>query len=377
MYGLIDMDCILSGLKVLDFSTLLPGPFASLMLADMGAEVVHIESATRLDLVRAMPPYVNKQSTIHRYLNRNKQSIALDLKDAQSIALIKEKIKDYDIVIEQFRPGVMQRLGLDYTSLSALHPALIYCSVTGYGQDGNYQHKAGHDINYLALSGILGYSGRKNECPAPLGVQLADLAGGSLHAIIGILAAVIERTRSGRGQHIDISMTDCVASLNSMAAAAHLAGQQTTTAESSFLNGGSFYDYYSTADGQAISIGGLEPQFLQGLAKVLDLPILLEKGLSPQADDVQLVKQALAEKIASQTMQHWTSIFKHLDLCVEPVLNLEQAMTSELAQQRRWIVAVPDPDTASHEAQLAHPIKYSRSMLRYDFVGQALGTGHW
>lgn len=252
------MDGALSGLKVLDFSTLLPGPFATLMFADMGAEVVHIESPTRVDLVRVMPPYANGQATAHSYLNRNKQSITLDLKDANSIELIKSKIKDYDIVVEQFRPDVMKRLGLGYEELSAINPRLIYCSITGYGQTGQYRNRAGHDINYLALSGIAGHSGRKASGPPPLGVQVADVAGGSLHAVIAILAAVVERARSGLGQYIDISMTDCAVSLNNMAAAAQLAANHSAEVESAALNGGSFYDYYRCADGRYLSIGGLE-----------------------------------------------------------------------------------------------------------------------
>ena len=219
------MDAALKGLKVLDFSTLLPGPFATLYLADLGAEVIHVESPSRPDLIRIFPPYANGQATSHSYLNRNKKSIALDLKDPQNIELIKSKIADFDIVVEQFRPEVMKRLGLDYPTLAKINPRLIYCSITGYGQTGLYKDKAGHDINYLALSGIVGHSGRQDSGPPPMGIQIADIAGGSLHAVIAILSAVIERQRSGQGQYIDISMTDCVATLNSMAAAAVLAGE--------------------------------------------------------------------------------------------------------------------------------------------------------
>ncbi len=177
------MTTALNGLKVLDFSTLLPGPFATMYLADMGAEVIHIESPSRPDLIRIMPPYANGQATAHSYLNRNKQSIVLDLKDAASIDLIKAKISEFDIVIEQFRPDVMRRLGLDYATLAEINPRLIYCSITGYGQTGSYKDRAGHDINYLALAGIAGYSGRQDSGPPPLGIQVADIAGGSLHAV--------------------------------------------------------------------------------------------------------------------------------------------------------------------------------------------------
>ena len=352
------MTTTLKGLKVLDFSTLLPGPFATLYLADLGAEVIHIESPTRPDLIRLLPPYANGQATAHSYLNRNKQSIALNLKDPQSIELIKQKITEYDIVIEQFRPGVMQRLGLDYATLAALNPRLIYCSITGYGQTGSYKDKAGHDINYLALSGVAGHSGRQDSGPPPMGIQIADVAGGSLHAVIGILAAVVEREQSGLGQYIDISMTDCVATLNNMAAAATLAGNTKQYPQQSHLNGGTFYDYYQTQDGRYLSIGSLEPQFMSGLAQILDLPLLSEKGASFDLLDQQVVKQAIQEKIKSKTFAEWTTIFAEQDVCVEPVLNLDEA-------------------SQHTETQLACPIRFSRSKTEYLYVGQHLGTGKW
>lgn len=372
------MNAALKGLKVLDFSTLLPGPFATLYLADLGAEVVHIESPTRPDLIRMLPPYANGQAASHNYLNRNKQSVTLDLKDPKSIEQIKQKISDYDIVIEQFRPGVMQRLGLDYATLSELNPRLIYCSITGYGQEGSYRHKAGHDINYVALSGIAGHSGRKVSGPPPMGIQIADVAGGSLHAVIGILTAVIERQHSGLGQYIDISMTDCVVTLNNMAAAAVLAAEQKQNVETEHLNGGTFYDYYQTQDGRYLSIGSLEPQFMTGLANTLELPVLLEKGASFDAQDREQVKLAIQAKIQQKTLAEWQSIFAELDVCVEPVLHLDEALNSDLAQQRGWVVDVPlKAGSAQTERQLACPIKFSRSQPIYQFIGQALGEGKW
>ncbi|WPC32540.1 CaiB/BaiF CoA transferase family protein [Acinetobacter towneri] len=368
----------LSGLKVLDFSTLLPGPFASLYLADMGAEVIHIESATRPDLIRLFPPYANGQATSHSYLNRNKQSITLDLKSPESIQLIHDKIAEFDIVLEQFRPGVMQRLGLDYASLAKINPRLIYCSITGYGQTGDYQQRAGHDINYLALSGIAGHSGRQAGGPPPLGIQVADVAGGSLHALVAILSAVIERQRSGLGQYIDISMTDCVATLNNMAASAVLAAQVPQYAEQSYLNGGTYYDYYETADGRYFSVGSLEPQFMQGLAQILNLPILLEKGASLDPQERLQVKQAIQDKIKTQSFATWQQVFAQYDVCVEPVFTLDEALHSPLAQQRGWTVEVPIQQNAEKtETQLACPIKFSRSQMRYDYIGQALGAGQW
>lgn len=372
-----DVNAALTGLKILDFSGLLPGPFATMYLADMGAEVIHIESPTRPDLVRLFAPYVFGQSAAHNYLNRNKQSIALDLKQAENIQLIYDKIQQFDIVLEQFRPGVMQRLGLDYATLSAIHPGLIYCSITGYGQTGDYKDKAGHDINYVALSGIAGHSGRKVSGPPALGIQVADIAGGSMHAMIAILAAVIERQKSGLGQYIDISMTDCVASLNSMAAAASLAGAPQYV-ESELLNGGRFYDYYRTKDDRYLSIGSLEPQFMLGLAEALALPIVAEKAASTATEDRAAVKQAIAAVIEQHDLVYWQSYFAERDLCVEAVLSLDEALHSDLAMQRGWLVDVPVSAGSDQTVpQLACPIKFSRSQMQYQYIGQGVGQGCW
>ena len=258
-------------------------------------------------------PYANGQATAHSYLNRNKQSIVLDLKDAASIDLIKAKISEFDIVIEQFRPDVMRRLGLDYATLAEINPRLIYCSITGYGQTGSYKDRAGHDINYLALAGIAGYSGRQDSGPPPLGIQVADIAGGSLHAVIAILAAVVERSRSGIGQYIDISMTDCVASLNSMAASATLAALNRLPSRDA--QWGIFYDYYMTQDGRYLSIGSLEPQFMAGLSAALDLPVLLQKGASLDEQDRQEVKQAIQEKLKPKHSKNGMKFCKSRCLC--------------------------------------------------------------
>jgi alpha-methylacyl-CoA racemase len=366
---------LLSGLKILDFSTLLPGPFSTLMLADMGADVIHIESPSRMDLVRIMPPYADGQATSHAYLNRNKRSVAMDLKDQKNIQKIKELIAEYDIIVEQFRPNVMARLGLNYETLSKINPRLIYCSITGYGQTGSYKDRAGHDINYISLSGIAGHSGRANGLPPAMGIQIADVAGGSLHAVIGILAAVIERHSSGQGQHVDISMTDCAFSLNTMAGAAQVAGGEAQGPEQGMLNGVTFYDYYKTQDGRFLSVGSLEPQFLMGLAQALALPELARLGASMMPEDRIAVRAKVSEAIAAHSLDYWNQLFTALDVCVEPVLSLAEAAGSDLAKQRGWIIDVPlEIGHEKTQKQLAHPIKYSRSQPTYRFVGRALGA---
>ena len=228
----------LANLKILDFTTLIPGPFATMMMGDMGADILKVESPTRVDLVRAMGPFNNSVSTCHSFVNRNKKSISLDLKKEKSVEIVKRLIMEYDIVIEQFRPGVMKRLGLDYETLKEINEKIIYCSITGYGQSGPYQNRAGHDNNYLSISGTNGYSGKANEVSPIMGLPIADVAGGSLHAIIGVLAAVNFRNLNGVGQHIDISMTDCMFAMNGIFGSQFLAAGQKLSHESTHINGG-------------------------------------------------------------------------------------------------------------------------------------------
>ncbi|MCB2253279.1 CoA transferase [Pseudomonas chlororaphis] len=363
----------LASLKVLDFSTLLPGPFASLLLADMGAEVLRIESPTRMDLLRVLPPHDQGTSASHAYLNRNKRSLALDLKQPEALEVIRQLVLEYDIVLEQFRPGVMERLGLGYEALKALNPQLIYVSITGYGQTGPYRDRAGHDINYLALAGLASYTGRQDSGPLPLGIQAADIAGGSLHGVIGLLAAVIARQHSGLGQHLDVSMTDCVFSLNALAGAGYLACGVEPAAEQQVLNGGSFYDYYRSRDGRWLSVGSLEPPFMQALCKALGRPELAAQGLSPRPEQQKALKQALQVEFEKRDFTELCELFAAVDACVEPVLGLAEAVAHPQLQARQLVSQVPRGD-GSHQAQMACPLKFSAGLPQPRHIGAALGA---
>lgn len=362
----------LASLKVLDFSTLLPGPFASLLLADMGAEVVRIESPTRLDLLRVLPPHDQGVSASHAYLNRNKRSLALDLKQPEALEVITQLLQDYDIVLEQFRPGVMERLGLGYEALKAINPKLIYVSITGYGQTGPYKDRAGHDLNYLALAGLASYTGRADSGPLPLGMQVADVAGGSLHGVIGLLAAVIARQHSGQGQHLDVSMTDCVFSLNAMAGAGYLACGEEPKRETQVLNGGSFYDYYRSRDGRWLSVGSLEPPFMKQLCTALGLEELAALGLSPQPAQQKKLKDALKIEFEKHDFDELCALFAELDACVEPVLSLGEAVRHPQLKARQLVTGVPRGD-GSMQAQMACPLKFSDGLPPPRHIGAALG----
>lgn len=363
----------LASLKVLDFSTLLPGPFASLLLADMGAEVLRIESPTRMDLLRVLPPHDHGVSASHAYLNRNKRSLALDLKRPEALEVIRQLLQDHDIVLEQFRPGVMERLGLGYEALKAINPRLIYVSITGYGQTGPYKDRAGHDINYLALAGLASQTGRRDQGPLPLGIQAADIAGGSLHGVIGLLAAVIARQHSGQGQHLDISMTDCVFSLNAMAGAGYLACGVEPGMEQQVLNGGSFYDYYRSRDGRWLSVGSLEPVFMQQLCQALGRPELAAQGLSPLPEQQRALKQALQIEFEKHDFAELCQLFAGLDACVEPVLSLAEAVEHPQLQARQLVSQVPRDD-GSLQAQMACPLKFSEGLPEPRHIGARLGA---
>lgn len=361
----------LASLKVLDFSTLLPGPFASLMLADMGAEVLRIESPTRPDLLRVLPPHDQGTSASHAYLNRNKRSLALDLKQAEALQIVYALVADYDIVLEQFRPGVMERLGLGYEALKAINPRLIYVSITGYGQTGPYKDRAGHDINYLALAGMASYTGRQDSGPLPLGVQVADVGGGSLHAVVGLLAAVIARQQSGVGQYLDVSMTDCSFSLNAMAGAGYLACGVEPQWETQVLNGGSFYDYYRTRDGRWMSVGSLEPAFMQALCTALGRPELTAHGLTPERQPA--FKQALQVEFEKRSFDQLCELFAGVDACVEPVLTLSEAVAHPQLKARALVSQVPRSDGSS-QAQIACPLKFSEGLPAPRHIGAAVGA---
>ncbi|WP_367254346.1 CaiB/BaiF CoA transferase family protein [Pseudomonas sp. stari2] len=366
------MSAPLASLKILDFSTLLPGPFASLLLADMGAEVLRIESPTRLDLLRVLPPHDHGTSASHAYLNRNKRSLALDLKQPEALELVRQLLANYDIVLEQFRPGVMERLGLGYEALKAINPKLIYVSITGYGQTGPYKDRAGHDINYLALAGLSSYTGRADSGPLPLGMQVADVAGGSLHGVIGLLAAVISRQQTGQGTHLDVSMTDCSFSLNAMAGAGYLACDEEPGWEDQMLNGGSFYDYYRSRDGRWMSVGSLEPAFMQQLCAALGRPELAAQGLSPKPEQQRALKDALKVEFEKHDFAELCELFAGIDACVEPVLNLGEAVQHPQLQARELVTQVPRGD-GSTQAQIACPLKFSEGLPSPRHIGAALG----
>ena len=363
----------LKGLKILDFTTLLPGPYATMMLADMGADVLRILSDSYPDMASFLPPFLpgSNLSCNIAYLGRGKRCLTLNLKTASAVEIVHKLIKEYDIIIEQFRPGVMAKLGLSYEDLKAVNPSLIYCSLTGYGQTGPLTNRAGHDINYLARSGLMNYSGTKDKGPSLTGMQIADVASGSNNSVIGILAAVIHRKNTGNGQYIDISMTDGVMAFNSMMATTYLAGAAEPQREQEYLNGGSLYDFYETKDGRHISFGGLEPQFFAAFCQTIGREDLIPHGFIPP--DLEKVKKEVREIFQQKTRDQWMEIFSRVDACVEPVLSLAEAIADENTRVREMVVEFNLP-SGEKLKQIANPIKFSATKPEYRSLGCPAGT---
>ena len=361
----------LQDLKVLDFSTLLPGPFASMYLADWGADVLRIESPDREDLSRSTPPFADGTSTTHAFLNRSKKSLALDLKDPASVQRIKELVGTYDVVLEQFRPGVMDKLGLGYQDLARVNRRLIFCSLTGYGQTGPYRERAGHDVNYAALSGIAVMTGTKASGPVLHGTPVCDLAG-SFHALTGILMALFHREKTGEGQYIDVSITDSSLMLSGLWAQMALAAGKGPRWEETLLNGGSFYGYYRTKDQAYLSVGGLEPKFFNGFLEAIDgLPLM-----PLVAKDRGSLKRGIADKIASKTLEEWLTIFEKIDVCVEPVVDFDRLRYHPHFSHREMFVQVPlsEAKDSKSQTQLASPLKFSTFRPVYRFIGTPKGA---
>ena len=265
----------LQGVKVLDLTRLLPGPFLTMILADLGADVVKVEEPRRGDYMRDFPPRGEGPSGRYTAVNRNKRSVTMDLKDDHERERFLRMAARADVVVESFRPGVMDRLGVGYEALRERNGRIVLCSISGYGQTGPYRDRAGHDINYLALAGVLAMSGQDPDGPPALaGVQIADLGGGALWGALGILAALVDRDRTGRGAHLDISMTEGALALLASEFGIVDAGPSPPTRGTGLLNGGAArYGVYETRDGGYLSVGALEPQFLARLAAATGLEL--------------------------------------------------------------------------------------------------------
>jgi crotonobetainyl-CoA:carnitine CoA-transferase CaiB-like acyl-CoA transferase len=350
----------LAGLKVLDLSRLLPGPYASLLLADMGADVLKVEDPQFGDYLRWRWPFAspaaNDIGAIFLLLNRNKRSLTLNLKSAAGQEIFKQLVLEADIVLESFRPGVMTRLGLGYEQLRQINPRLIYAAISGYGQDGPYKNRVGHDLNYIGYAGLLGQTGRAEEAPTIPGVQIADLAGGSLFSLVGMLAALEGRHRTGQGRLVDMAMTDGVAGLMIYQAAALFNGENLPARGEGQLNGGlSEYNLYRTADDKYLTVGALEPKFFSRLCTILGMPEYDEVNASPTK--VAQVKEMLAERFATKTRAAWLELLADDEVCVGPAYELAEIFNDPQLANRSLLVEAEQPRVGKVK-QMGLPLKF-------------------
>ena len=352
----------LEGIKILDLTRLLPGPYGTMLLGDLGAEVIKIEEPERGDYARWNPPQINRVGSRHLLLNRNKKSLTLNLKAPEGKAVLRRMVEQgADVLIEQFRPGVMERLGVGYKDLEKVNPRIIYCSLTGYGQDGPYRDLAGHDLNYIGIAGVLGLTGQKGGSPVIPGIQIADLIGGGLYAVIGILSALMARQKTGRGQYVDISMLDGVVSLLPDSAALYFAEGKAPRAGERRLGGGlPQYQVYQTQDGKYLAVGALEEKFWANLSRLIGRPEWAEKiprELEPRCEEIQ---KEMARLFKTKTQKEWLDLLMHEDTCVTAVQSLDEVFADPQVRSRQMLVETTHPK-AGRVRQIGVPIKFSET----------------
>lgn len=371
----------LSGIRVLDLTRLLPGGFCSQMLADFGAEVIKVEDTGAGDYIRYAPPLYEVQdpeagaddgatrSGLYLSLNRGKRSIRLDLKNEAGREAFHRLAGTADVVLEGFRPGVAAKLGVDYETLSEINPALVYCSISGYGQDGPARDRAGHDINYLGSTGMLAMTGQADGPPVPPAGQIGDLGGGAMNAAFGILAALIEKNRSGKGQMVDISMTDGAFAWLAMAAGATLVDGKSPRRGEVMLGGGILcYLPYEAADGW-VSCGALEPKFWRTFCEGTGHEDLIELQFERPGSEAW---EKVAAVFRERTRAEWKAFNDTHDCCIEPILELDEALESELMRERGMVVEFEQPGIGPVR-QIGSPVRMSRTPAASPQAAPAIG----
>ncbi len=365
----------LAGVKILDLTRLLPGPFATMLLADLGADVLKVEDTGMGDYVRWAPPYHegvddSAKSALFLALNRGKRSMRVNLKEDAGREVLLQLVENADVLVEGFRPGVMERLGVGYQTLRERNPRIVFCSVTGYGQTGPYTARSGHDLNYLGLIGMLDLTGPADGAPVQSAGQVADLGGGGLMAAYSILAALREAERSGQGQAVDVSMADGALSWLTMVAGQYLADGRVPGRGAESLTGGIVcYRPYACADGH-VTLGALEPKFWAAWCAGVGREDLMDKAFEPPGSDTH----AQVERIfAGRTRAEWAAFADQHDCCLEPVLNLGEALDSELVRARDMVVEVDQPGAKAPVRLLGHPVKFSGTPADATRPGPALG----
>lgn len=348
----------LEGIRILDLSRLLPGPYCTMLLADFGAEVIKIEEPGRGDYARSFPPFLKDMGYWHLQLNRNKKSVVLDLKSAAGRQVFLELVKTADVVVESYRPGVLQRLGVDYAAAKAVNPRIIYCSLTGYGSKGPLAKQADHDIGYVSLAGITAMSGEAEGKPAIPGVLMADM-NAALSAGLSIMIALRHAQQTGQGQEIDISLYNVAMTLMPGAASLYFGSGFVAQRGNNWLTGANAnYNIYATKDGRYLSVGCLEKKFWGNLCRVLGREELVDS--IDDAEQHAYLKEQLTQAFATKTLAEWTQLLAGQDTCVTPVLDFAEAVAAEQTRANEMVLEVEDKELGRYQ-QLGFALKLSET----------------
>ena len=348
----------LDGIRVLDLTRLLPGPVCTLHLADLGADVIKIEDTGRGDYARTLGAPPARTAPVFLAINRNKRGLRLDLKHAEGVAVFLDLVRTAHVVVEGFRPGVVDRLGVGYEAARAANPAIVYCAISGYGQTGPYRERAGHDLNYCSHAGLTDQIGEAERDPVIPNFQIADILGGALVPVMGILAALFDAQRTGRGRYVDAAMSEGVLAHNVQALAAVASRGRVAQRGGDLLSGReACYRVYRTADGRHMAVGALESKFWEEVCDVLGRPDLKGDHWAAGGDPAHAIAE-VSRLFAQRTQAEWVEAFAGHDCCVSPVIPFEETLTDPQHAARGMFVRAPHPE-AGDVLQMALPLKLS------------------
>ena len=362
----------LKGVRILDLTRLYPGPLGTMILADMGAEVIKIEDINAPDYMRIYPPYIESESAGFLAVNRSKRSLALNLKVKKGVDIFFSLLKTADIVVEQFRPGVLDKLGIGYDAARKIKADIIYVSITGYGQNGPYAQDAGHDINYIGYAGILSATGSSKTGPILPGPQLADVAGGAYMAIIACLSALWSREKTGQGQRVDVSMLDAVLPLMTLQMAHYQATKTTFAPGEPPLSGGlACYGAYLCADGKYVALGILEAKFWKTFCNMVGHPEWIESQLV-MGEEAEKLRAEIAALFRTKTRDEWIEATAGHDVCLTPVLDIAEIETDPQIQARQMVYEQAHPVCGKVKG-IGVPLKFSETTAQPAWPPPALG----
>lgn len=319
----------LEGIRILDLSHMLPGPFCTMLLADMGAEVIKVENPKGGDSFRGRVPHLKNEGTAFLMLNRNKNSVIVDLKDEEGREFFMRLAESADVILEQFKPGTTEKLGIGYEAVSKRNPSIIYCSLSGYGQSGPYVDMPGHDVNYLSLSGVLDTIGQEGQTPAIPGIQIADIGGGAQWTLAAIMFALFARQKDGKGRYLDVAMTRCVVPWMSLYLSQY-AADGTVPERGTTKAGGHFacYNIYETSDGRYVTIGAAEPKFFAKFCDIVGKPHLSKTQYDEGPNRVAAIEE-LRQMFKENTQQHWADLLMNENVCFTPVRSFDEVISDE------------------------------------------------